>query len=324
MQSYINDPIRLCIVAVFSDADFNGGLAASKSTSGGYIAIVGSNTWAPIAGTYTSQAAVRHSSTESELLALDFALRPEVIPVCGLWQFLAGNLRAQSGAEGPAGVGRTPIMMVSKDNEAVVKTTRRERSMPLRRVLRTHRVAMALRILRIDTKKHVADIFTKGFNSGETWPTLLGLCSPYTSCVKRQNKVTPMTHVVPEAFAHHYTVSPCINQVVDCQSERSDDKRTCAAVCVQSRRRDTQCFERDSGTMVSFLPAPCSLPPGPSLSASSSQAPGTTALPVGQSGAEGPAGQSETQVLQTEASYAKLARCSPPSGKPYGQKVRRS
>lgn len=81
------------------------------------------------------------SSTESEILALAFVLRAEGIPVLGRWQFLAENLRDKSGAEGPAGVRRIPIMMVFEDSTAVINITLNKRSMALRHLLRTRHAA---------------------------------------------------------------------------------------------------------------------------------------------------------------------------------------
>lgn len=44
MQSYINDPIHRCNVALLSDADLAGDVATSKSATGGYVALVRRNT----------------------------------------------------------------------------------------------------------------------------------------------------------------------------------------------------------------------------------------------------------------------------------------
>lgn len=78
MQVYVSIPIHLCNVAMFSDVDFARDIATSKSTLGGYAAIVGPNTWAPIAGICKSHNAVSHSSTVSDILALDLVLRAQL------------------------------------------------------------------------------------------------------------------------------------------------------------------------------------------------------------------------------------------------------
>lgn len=130
MQSFVNGPIHLCNVAVFSNADIG-----PRGGEAGYIAIVGPNTWAPIAGMCKHQATVCLSCTESDILALDLVLRPEGIPALGLWQILIENLRSKSGAERSVGV-------VFKDNEAVCKIRLKNIWLALRHMLRTHRVAI--------------------------------------------------------------------------------------------------------------------------------------------------------------------------------------
>lgn len=50
MRSFANDQNHLCSVAVFSDADFASDATSNKSTTGGYISVMGPNTWAPTAG----------------------------------------------------------------------------------------------------------------------------------------------------------------------------------------------------------------------------------------------------------------------------------
>lgn len=75
-----------------------------------------------------------HSSTDSEILALDDMLRYEGIPVLGLRQCLAENHRATSGAEGPAGARRIPMMMGFEDKDVVIKVTLNKSSMALHHV----------------------------------------------------------------------------------------------------------------------------------------------------------------------------------------------
>lgn len=84
------------------------------------------------------------SSTESEILALDFILRCEGIPIPSIWQFLAEHLRDKSGAERPADAPKVPIMMVFGDNDAVINIMLQKRSMALRHLSRTHHVAIDL------------------------------------------------------------------------------------------------------------------------------------------------------------------------------------
>ena len=56
-------------------------LRDSKSTSGAYLAIVGPNSFAPFISFAKKQTAVSHSSTESEIIALEEAVRTEGLPI---------------------------------------------------------------------------------------------------------------------------------------------------------------------------------------------------------------------------------------------------
>ena len=88
----VGDDLSKCHLAIFSDADFAGSLLDSKSTSGCFVAVVGPNTFAPLTAICKIQSCVRHSSTETEIVALDFALRTEGLPLLMLMQRLTGGL----------------------------------------------------------------------------------------------------------------------------------------------------------------------------------------------------------------------------------------
>ena len=61
-------------------------LRDSKSTSGAYLAIVGPNTFAPIMSFANKQTAVFHCSIESEIIALEEAVRTEGLPILTFWE----------------------------------------------------------------------------------------------------------------------------------------------------------------------------------------------------------------------------------------------
>ena len=75
-------------MALFSDASFAGDLKDSKSTSGGYLCLVGPNTFVPITWLCKKQATVSHSSSEAEVIALDTCVRMEDIPALMLWDLV--------------------------------------------------------------------------------------------------------------------------------------------------------------------------------------------------------------------------------------------
>ena len=67
-------------MVLFSDASFAGDITDSKSTTGGYLFLMGPNTCVSLGYTVKKQGAVSHSSTESEVIALDAVLRLDGIP----------------------------------------------------------------------------------------------------------------------------------------------------------------------------------------------------------------------------------------------------
>jgi hypothetical protein len=85
---------------VYCDAGFAGDTRAGKSTSGSYIALVGPNTFMPIASLCKKQTVVSHSSTESEIISMEIALRTEVIHILHFWDlviYVVGPRKTSSG-----------------------------------------------------------------------------------------------------------------------------------------------------------------------------------------------------------------------------------
>ena len=80
--NYIDD-LKL---AVYSDASFAGDLIKSHSTTGGYICLVGPNTYVPLQWICKKQGSVSESSTEAEVVALDNLIRLEGLPCLNLIQ----------------------------------------------------------------------------------------------------------------------------------------------------------------------------------------------------------------------------------------------
>ena len=72
----------------FADADFAGSLRDSKSTSGGYLMLLGPQTVVPLAWLCKKQGAISHSITEAETISLDAGLRLEALPVLMLWNIV--------------------------------------------------------------------------------------------------------------------------------------------------------------------------------------------------------------------------------------------
>jgi len=88
LESFCGDRPEKLKLIVYCDADFAGDTRASKSTSGSYIALVGPNTFMPIASLCKKQTVVSHSSTESEIISMEIALRSEAIPILSFWDLV--------------------------------------------------------------------------------------------------------------------------------------------------------------------------------------------------------------------------------------------
>ena len=71
---------KQCRLGLFQDSDFAADLEDSRSTSGGTLCVFGSHTFVSISWMCKKQAAVSHSSTESEIISLDAGLRLDGSP----------------------------------------------------------------------------------------------------------------------------------------------------------------------------------------------------------------------------------------------------
>ena len=172
LESFVGDDPALCHPVLFTDADFAGDLTNAKSTSGAYLAIVGPNTFAPITASCKKQTCVSHSSTESEIVAAEQAIRCEGLQALTFWEFVTELLSeknvqptAAKGAETlvkPNSMELNPYsekfepakyfaytrprfttvtdLIIAEDNQAVIKIVQKARSMALRHLPRTHRI----------------------------------------------------------------------------------------------------------------------------------------------------------------------------------------
>ena len=75
MHCYVGDKPQNCQLWLFTDASFAADAQDSKSTSGVMLAIMGPNTWSPVAWFTKKQTATSHSSSEAEIISLDAGIR---------------------------------------------------------------------------------------------------------------------------------------------------------------------------------------------------------------------------------------------------------
>ena len=214
IKSYVGNKPSECKLLLFCDASFAGDLKDSKSTSGSLLCLVGSRTFCPITWMCKKQGAVSHSSTEAEIIALDMGLRLDGMPAMTLWDLIINTLepieqiQAQQSAQTelmttlPAetqellNVDFVPTnvpelsdrckLIIMEDNDAVIKMCVKVRAPTMRHMQRTHRIDVdalferihsdkGIWIKYINTKLQIADIFTKGSFSLNTWKSLCSL-----------------------------------------------------------------------------------------------------------------------------------------------------
>ena len=214
MTSHVGDNPEDCYLMLFCDASFAGDLRDSKSTSGSVLCLVGPRTFCPITWMCKKQGAVSHSSTESEIIALDMGLRLDGLPSLTLWDLILNTLdpigwkpqpfstRAEMNSSLPeetqellnvdfvpcnvAEISERAKLLIMEDNDAVIKMCMKVRAPTMRHVQRTQRIDVdsllerihtdnSIWIKSINTKAQLADIFTKGSFSVNTWNDLCKL-----------------------------------------------------------------------------------------------------------------------------------------------------
>ena len=102
LEGFSGDDFKDCQLWLFADAD-HAGEHDSKSTTGSAIILVGPNTYYPLNAFSKNQSVISISSTETEVVAANHALRAEGIPMLALFQEL--NLFQQ---------GKKPAAVVCK------------------------------------------------------------------------------------------------------------------------------------------------------------------------------------------------------------------
>ena len=241
MECWVGDDPKDCQLALFADASFASWLADSKSTSGCILVLMGPNTYVPISWFCKKQSSTSNSSTESELISLDAALRMEGIPALSLWELIIDvfhpedtkpNDRADQTAPKPKNMydelsnvdfvptnlpehkGRAKLVLL-EDNDPVIQICIKGRNPTLRHVPRVHRVNTDACYERIrddpgiflrywPTKYQLADILTKGSFTKLEWDRLVDLLQirPYKRTQKEKDVQAMISQ--PERFQIHY------------------------------------------------------------------------------------------------------------------------
>ena len=155
---------------LYVDADFCGDRLDSKSTNGGFLVLVGPNTWFPLAWVSKKQTCTSGSTTESEVVSLAYSLFLEALPSVSHWEVL---------------LGREIVLEVMEDNQAAIIVVKSGWSAKLRHIKRTHKVNLNrlseifadeehYQLVYTDTNEQAADIFTKALEP-QKWGNALNL-----------------------------------------------------------------------------------------------------------------------------------------------------
>ena len=82
------------------------------------MALVGPSTFAPLGAVSKTQSAVSHSSTEAEVIALDYAIRTEGLPAMVFWDTVMTVFDNQASPGGTAMARRAPIRRPTNPQES--------------------------------------------------------------------------------------------------------------------------------------------------------------------------------------------------------------
>ena len=233
LESFVGDDAQHCHPVLYSDADFAGDMQTAKSTSCLYLAIVGPNTFAPVTASCKKQTCVSHSSTESEIVAAEQAIRTEGLQALAFWELVVELLGTQpKKVETPTAKlstlemnpyserfdpgkyfaytqkpAATTTLIIAEDNEAVIKIVKKARSMALRHLPRTHRIDLQwlfevcsnprIRMLYVNTKQQIADLMTKALNNPQTWEHLLDIAQIRGGITAEKGNIAPLLIAAP-------------------------------------------------------------------------------------------------------------------------------
>ena len=87
MSGFVGDNLDKCNLWLFADSD-HAGEHDNRSTSGGYLVLVGPNTYFPLSAFSKKQTSAAPSSTEAEVVCANVSLRSLGLPSSALWSVL--------------------------------------------------------------------------------------------------------------------------------------------------------------------------------------------------------------------------------------------
>ena len=149
-------------LALYTDADFAGDRSDMKSTSGVFLALIGTHSFLPLGSMSKKQQCVSHSSVESELVACDLGVRTIGMLAQEIWETI---------------LGRQMQVVLFQDNQPTASIIRSGKAPTLRHIHKVLQVdicwikqaieKMNFNITDCDTRCMAADVFTKHFINRE-------------------------------------------------------------------------------------------------------------------------------------------------------------
>ena len=161
-----NDLDHICLHA-FPDADLAGTFDSTRATSGGFVELVGPNSYFPLDWFSKRQTATSHSTTEAELVAASKMLRESLVPLQSLWSLM---------------LQRPVHAILHEDNMSTITVIEAGYSPQLRHVAKHHRISLGItsemckqpdiHLQHVETNKQKGDILTKGLQRPKHEPAM--------------------------------------------------------------------------------------------------------------------------------------------------------
>ena len=151
LTGFVGDGPSALKLRLYADADFAGDRPEYKSTSGIYLALVGPNTFFPLAAKAQKQTAVAHSTVEAEIVSANLAVRTIGLPALDLWE---------------TALRRSVQLTLIEDNESTAAIIRSGRSPTMRHLSRTQGVNVSW----------LHDLYTKKAFRGGEYPHRGSMC----------------------------------------------------------------------------------------------------------------------------------------------------
>ena len=154
-------------IQTYPDADLAGTYDTTKATSGGFVEVVGPNSYFPLDWFSKRQTSTAHSTTEAELVSASKMLRESLVPLQHLWSIM---------------LGRTVHSVINEDNQSTISVIDAGYSPQLRYLPKHHRISLGLvhelcqhddiHLQHIETEKQKGDLMTKGLQRPKHEPAM--------------------------------------------------------------------------------------------------------------------------------------------------------